>query len=34
MQFTFPGEGDGHVKDIVADLIGSGYDGGISIEPF
>jgi len=31
--FTFPGEGDGDVKKIVKDLLDSGYDGGISIEP-
>jgi len=33
IKYTFPGEGDGQVKCIVADLIQSGYDGGISIEP-
>ena len=31
--FTFPGEGDGCVKEIVADLLKNGYDGGFSIEP-
>lgn len=31
--WTFPGEGDGFVKEIVADLIKSGYDGGFSMEP-
>jgi sugar phosphate isomerase/epimerase len=31
--FTFPGEGDGDVPRIMRDLIESGYDGGISIEP-
>jgi len=31
--FTFPGEGDGDVRRIVKDLLASGYDGGISIEP-
>jgi sugar phosphate isomerase/epimerase len=31
--FTFPGEGDGDVRRIVADLVASGYDGGFSIEP-
>jgi sugar phosphate isomerase/epimerase len=31
--FTFPGEGDGDVARILGDLLGSGYDGGISIEP-
>jgi sugar phosphate isomerase/epimerase len=33
MRFTFAGEGDGHVKQILQDLHKSGYDGGISIEP-
>jgi sugar phosphate isomerase/epimerase len=31
--YTFPGEGDGDVRRILADLLGRGYDGGISIEP-
>ena len=31
--FTFPGEGDADVPRIVKDLLDSGYDGGISIEP-
>jgi len=31
--FCFPGEGDGDVRRILKDLLGSGYDGGISIEP-
>ncbi len=31
--FTFPGEGDGKVARIVKDLLDSGYEGGISIEP-
>lgn len=31
--FTFPGEGDGRVREIVADLLKNGYDGGFSIEP-
>ena len=31
--FTWPGEGDGDVRKIVADLIRRGYDGGFSIEP-
>lgn len=31
--FTFPGEGDGRVEEILADLHKRGYDGGISIEP-
>ena len=32
-EFTFPGEGNGNVKKIVADLLASGYDGGFSMEP-
>ncbi len=32
-EFTWPGEGDGDVKKIVADLLKNGYDGGFSIEP-
>ena len=32
-RWTFPGEGEGKVKEIVADLLKSGYDGGFSIEP-
>lgn len=32
-QYTMPGEGQGYVKDILADLQRSGYNGGISIEP-
>jgi sugar phosphate isomerase/epimerase len=31
--FTHAGEGHGHVKEIVKDLLDSGYDGGISMEP-
>jgi sugar phosphate isomerase/epimerase len=31
--FTFPGEGQGDVPKIVADLVRNGYRGGISIEP-
>jgi sugar phosphate isomerase/epimerase len=31
--YCWPGEGDGEVKDIVSDLLESGYDGGFSIEP-
>ncbi|MCX7046512.1 MAG: TIM barrel protein [Candidatus Sumerlaeota bacterium] len=31
--FTYPGEGQGDVRRIVADLIARRYDGGISIEP-
>ncbi len=33
MQYTFPGEGDGEVRRVLKDLLASGYDGGISIEP-
>lgn len=33
MQYTFPGEGHGDVNQIVADLLGHGYNGGFSIEP-
>jgi sugar phosphate isomerase/epimerase len=32
-QYSFPGEGDGCVLQILADLHARGYDGGISIEP-
>lgn len=31
--FTFPGEGDGHVREVIADLKSSGYEGVLSIEP-
>ncbi len=31
--YVWPGEGDGAVKEIVADLINTGYEGGLSIEP-
>ncbi|MCL1909622.1 MAG: sugar phosphate isomerase/epimerase [Kiritimatiellaeota bacterium] len=31
--YTYPGEGDGDVRRIVADALRSGYDGGFSIEP-
>ena len=31
--YTYCGEGDGDVRKIVADLLATGYDGGISIEP-
>jgi sugar phosphate isomerase/epimerase len=33
IRFTHAGEGHGDVPEILADLIGSGYAGGISIEP-
>lgn len=32
-KFTYPGEGDGDVRKVLKDLLNSGYDGGISIEP-
>lgn len=32
-KWTFAGEGDGFVKEIVADLLTSGYNGGFSMEP-
>lgn len=32
-EFTYPGEGDGHVVEICSDLFQRGYDGGFSIEP-
>ncbi len=32
-RYTFPGEGDGDVRRILTDLLASGYDGGLSIEP-
>lgn len=31
--YTFPGEGDGQVEKILSDVVASGYDGYISIEP-
>ncbi|MEM6884245.1 MAG: TIM barrel protein [Verrucomicrobiota bacterium] len=31
--YVFPGEGNGQVRRIVGDLLASGYDGGLSIEP-
>jgi sugar phosphate isomerase/epimerase len=32
-EYRYCGEGDGYVRDIVADLLSNGYEGGISIEP-
>lgn len=32
-QYTYCGEGDGYVRAILKDVLGRGYDGGISIEP-
>lgn len=31
--YTYCGDGDGYVKEIVGDLLARGYDGGFSIEP-
>ena len=31
--YTFPGEGDGRVRDILCDALSNGYEAGISIEP-
>ena len=31
--YLYPGEGQGKVREILADLQANGYDGGISIEP-
>lgn len=31
--YTYCGEGDGYVPEIIGDLLGKGYDGGFSIEP-
>ena len=31
--YNWPGEGQGHVRDILKDAFARGYDGGISIEP-
>lgn len=31
--YTYCGEGEGYVREIVGDLLKNGYDGGISIEP-
>lgn len=33
VEYTFPGEGDGDLARIVGDLLQTGYDGGLSIEP-
>ena len=33
VRYTFPGEGDGRVRDVLADALGRGYRGGLSIEP-
>ena len=31
--YTYCGEGDGCVRQIIGDLLAKGYDGGLSIEP-
>lgn len=31
--YTMPGEGDGYVREVITDLLASGYDGAFSIEP-
>jgi sugar phosphate isomerase/epimerase len=31
--YSFPGEGEGRVGDVIRDLLRNGYDGGFSIEP-
>src|SRR5690242_6001879 len=31
--YTMPGEGDGYVREVIKDLLASGYDGAFSIEP-
>jgi sugar phosphate isomerase/epimerase len=31
--YTYPGEGDGQVEDVLQDLVSRGYAGGLSIEP-
>jgi sugar phosphate isomerase/epimerase len=33
MTYTYPGEGAGCVEDVLSDLIGRGYQDGVSIEP-
>jgi len=33
IRYTYPGEGDGRVESVLADLIERGYDGAVSIEP-
>ncbi len=32
-RYTYPGEGDAHVPEIVEDLLKNGYEGGFSMEP-
>ncbi len=33
MRYTYPGEGEGRVKEVLEDLVERGYDGAVSIEP-
>jgi len=33
MTYTYPGEGEGHVREVLKDLSDRGYTGGLSIEP-
>ncbi len=33
IRYTFPGEGDAMIKDVLSDLKSRGYNGGVSIEP-
>ncbi len=33
MRYTYPGEGDGCVHQVLEDLFATGYEGGVSIEP-
>lgn len=33
LDYCYPGDGDGDVKKIMKDLLGNGYNGGISMEP-
>jgi sugar phosphate isomerase/epimerase len=33
VDYTYPGEGEGRVADVLTDLLARGYDGGVSIEP-
>jgi sugar phosphate isomerase/epimerase len=33
VDYSWPGEGNGRVEDVLVDLLADGYDGGISIEP-
>ena len=33
MRYSYPGEGNARVREVIGDLLGRGYDGGFSIEP-